>query len=282
MTDAKADLDKPYDPREVEERWYAFWEKEGVFDATDDPADTRAVYVIPMPPPNVTGSLHMGHALIATLEDVLIALGAHARQEHALAARHRPRRHRDADRRRAPARAREARPATTSAARRSSSACGSGRHESGGTITKQQRVLGASPDWPRTKFTMDPDLSVAVTEAFVRLYEDGPHLPRHAPHQLVPRVPHGALGSRGRERGGRERRALPVRLQGRRRPPGEYSSSPRRGPRRCSATRRSPCTPTTRVTSTCTARSSCTRSSIGRSRSSPTRSSSTRSSAPAP
>src|SRR3954453_5177872 len=72
MTDAKADLEKPYDPREVEERWYAFWEKEGVFDATHDPADTRTPYVVPMPPPNVTGSLHMGHALTVTFEDVLV------------------------------------------------------------------------------------------------------------------------------------------------------------------------------------------------------------------
>src|SRR5690606_4327794 len=72
MTDAKADLEKPYDPREVEERWYAFWEKEGVFDATDDPNDVRPPYVVPMPPPNVTGSLHMGHALTVTLEDVLV------------------------------------------------------------------------------------------------------------------------------------------------------------------------------------------------------------------
>ena len=49
MTD---DLDRPYEPREVEERWYAFWEKEGVFDAVDSPSDTRLPYVCPMPPPN--------------------------------------------------------------------------------------------------------------------------------------------------------------------------------------------------------------------------------------
>src|SRR5690349_6932462 len=75
MTDApneKTDLDRPYDPREVEGRWYAFWEKEGVFEASDDPADKRTPYVVPMPPPNVTGSLHMGHALTTTFEDVLI------------------------------------------------------------------------------------------------------------------------------------------------------------------------------------------------------------------
>ena len=64
-------LNKPFDPQAVEPQWYAFWEKEGVFDASDDPADPRPAYVIPMPPPNVTGSLHMGHALMTTLEDAL-------------------------------------------------------------------------------------------------------------------------------------------------------------------------------------------------------------------
>jgi valyl-tRNA synthetase len=172
MTEPKADLEKPYDPREVEERWYAFWEQEGVFDATHDPADTRPPYVIPMPPPNVTGSLHMGHALMTTLEDVLIRW-ERMRGKNALwlpGIDH-------------------AGIATQTVVERQLAREGKSRHdlgrekfiervwqwkaESGGTITQQQRVLGASPDWKRTKFTMDPDLSVAVTEAFVRLYEAG-------------------------------------------------------------------------------------------------------------
>src|SRR4051794_40176752 len=68
------DLSKPYEPHQVElpERWYAFWEASGVFQANDDPNDARPAYVVPMPPPNVTGSLHMGHALMTTLEDVLV------------------------------------------------------------------------------------------------------------------------------------------------------------------------------------------------------------------
>src|SRR4029079_19735017 len=66
------ELGKGYDPLEVESRWYAFWEQHGVFVANDDAADARPVYVIPMPPPNVTGSLHMGHALQDTLQDALI------------------------------------------------------------------------------------------------------------------------------------------------------------------------------------------------------------------
>jgi valyl-tRNA synthetase len=169
---AKTDLDRPYDPREVEERWYAFWEKEGVFEASDDPADTRETYVIPMPPPNVTGSLHMGHALMTTLEDVLIRW-ERMRGKNALwlpGIDH-------------------AGIATQIVVERQLAREGKTRHdigreafvqrvwqwkaESGGTITKQQRVLGASPDWRRTKFTMDPDLCTAVTEAFVRLYEAG-------------------------------------------------------------------------------------------------------------
>src|SRR6266498_729181 len=56
MSDAtKADLDRPYEPREVEDRWYAFWEKEGVFEATDSATDTRPAYVVPMPPPVTFG-----------------------------------------------------------------------------------------------------------------------------------------------------------------------------------------------------------------------------------
>src|SRR5262245_40132504 len=67
-----SDLSKPYEPREVESRWYELWEKNGVFACSDDPNDKRPTYVVPMPPPNVTGSLHMGHALFCTLEDVLV------------------------------------------------------------------------------------------------------------------------------------------------------------------------------------------------------------------
>ena len=173
MTDTAAPaLDKAYEPKEVEDRWYAFWEKEGVFEANDDPKDTRPVYVVPMPPPNVTGSLHMGHALTCTLEDVLVRwermCGKNTLWQPGID---------------------HAGIATQTVVERQLQREGKTRHdlgrdafiervwkwkaESGGTISKQQRVLGASPDWKRTKFTMDPELSVAVTEAFVRLYEDG-------------------------------------------------------------------------------------------------------------
>src|SRR5271156_3737148 len=67
-----SELAKAYDPKDVEPRWYAFWLEHGVFAASDDAADERPTYVLPMPPPNVTGSLHMGHALMCTIEDILV------------------------------------------------------------------------------------------------------------------------------------------------------------------------------------------------------------------
>src|SRR5689334_19797144 len=66
-----SELAKAYDPTDVEPRWYAYWVENKVFAASEDPADKRPTYVLPMPPPNVTGSLHMGHALMCTIEDIL-------------------------------------------------------------------------------------------------------------------------------------------------------------------------------------------------------------------
>jgi valyl-tRNA synthetase len=166
------DLTKAYEPREVEERWYSFWEKEGVFEATDDPNDKRPVYVVPLPPPNVTGSLHMGHALMVTLEDALVRWermrGKNTLWQPGID---------------------HAGIATQTVVERQLARENKTRHdlgreafidrvwkwkaESGGTIANQMRKLGASPDWKRTKFTMDPDLSIGVTEAFVQLYEQG-------------------------------------------------------------------------------------------------------------
>jgi valyl-tRNA synthetase len=166
------DLQKAYDPREVEPRWYEFWERAGVFRANEDPNDTRPVYVCPMPPPNVTGSLHMGHAMRCTFEDVLVryhrmcgfntlwqpgidhaGIATQTVVERQLARENKTRFDlgREAFEQRIWA----------------------WKAESGGRIALQQRILGSSPDWPRSKFTMDPDMSTAVREAFVRLYEQG-------------------------------------------------------------------------------------------------------------
>ena len=165
------DLSKPYDAREVESRWYERWEKSGVFEANDDD-DGKPVYVIPMPPPNVTGSLHMGHAQRCTLEDALTRYhrmcGFSTLWQPGID---------------------HAGIATQTVVERQLREEGKTRfdlgrekfiervwkwkNESGGRIALQQRVLGASPDWRRSKFTMDPELGRAVTEAFVRLHEEG-------------------------------------------------------------------------------------------------------------
>ncbi len=169
-----SDTTKPegYDPRTVEERWYPFWEKHGVFAANEAATDARPVYVIPMPPPNVTGSLHMGHALQDTLQDILIRWermrGKNALWQPGID---------------------HAGIATQTVVERELKREGKTRHdlgreafekrvwqwkaERGDMISRQKRFLGDSADWKRSKFTMDPDMSHAVREAFVRLHEEG-------------------------------------------------------------------------------------------------------------
>jgi valyl-tRNA synthetase len=165
-------LDQPYDPATVEPRWYAVWEREGVFDASDDPADPRPVYTVPMPPPNVTGSLHMGHALFTTLQDALVrwhrmrgynALWQPGTDHAGIATQLVVERQLAREGLSRQAMGREA----------FVERVWQWRRETGDRIALQQRVLGASPDWSRTKFTMDPALNRAVVEAFVRLYEQG-------------------------------------------------------------------------------------------------------------
>jgi valyl-tRNA synthetase len=165
-------LDQPYDPALVEPRWYAFWEKQGVFASSDASSDARPAYFLPMPPPNVTGSLHMGHAQRCTLEDALArwhrmrgfnvlwqpgidhaGIATQLVVERQLA--------REGTDRRVLGRAKFI------------ERVWQWKSESGGRIAEQQRVLGASPDWSRSKFTMDPAMNHAVVEAFVTLYEQG-------------------------------------------------------------------------------------------------------------
>jgi valyl-tRNA synthetase len=166
------ELAKAYDPKEVEPHWYAFWLEHDVFAASDDPADTRPVYTLPMPPPNVTGSLHMGHALTNTIEDVLVRYhrmrGYNTLWQPGID---------------------HAGIATQTVVERILKREGKSRHDlgrekflervwewkaqSGGRITLQQRVLGVSADWKRSKFTMDPDMSRAVRAAFVQLHQEG-------------------------------------------------------------------------------------------------------------
>ncbi len=163
-------LDKTFDPAAIQAAIYELWEKSGAFAChPDSPAKP---YCIMMPPPNVTGSLHMGHALTFTLQDILTRY----HRMKGFDALWQP----GTD---------HAGIATQMVVERQLEAEQSDRHklgrekfiervwqwkgESGGTITRQLRSLGASPDWSRERFTMDEGLSAAVRRVFVQLHREG-------------------------------------------------------------------------------------------------------------
>jgi len=161
-------MDKSFDPKEIESKWYARWEDAGCF----KPAGQGEPYSILLPPPNVTGTLHMGHAFQQTIMDALIR---HARMsgrntlwqggtdhagiatqkivENQLAAEGKTRH--DLGRERFVERVWQ------------------WKHESGSTITRQMRRMGASMDWSRERFTMDEGLSAAVRKVFIDWYRAG-------------------------------------------------------------------------------------------------------------
>ena len=159
---------KGYQPAEIESRHYRRWEDAGLF----SPSDKGDAYSIVIPPPNVTGTLHIGHAFGYTIMDVLT-------RYHRMRGRNtlwQP----GTD---------HAGISTQMVVERQLAAEGKSKHDlgreafvarvwewkqhSGDRITQQLRRLGSSVDWSRERFTMDPELSAAVTEVFVRLYEDG-------------------------------------------------------------------------------------------------------------
>jgi len=163
-------LSKGYEPREVEKRWYTFWEEQALFAANDEKADAN--YSIVIPPPNVTGVLHMGHALNNTMQDVLCRY-RRIRGDNVLwmpGMDH-------------------AGIATQNVVERKLAAEGKTRHQLGrekfveqvwewrhkygGEILNQLKRLGASCDWQRERFTMDEGLSLAVRKVFVDLYDQG-------------------------------------------------------------------------------------------------------------
>ncbi len=173
-------LEKTYRPAEVEERLYAAWEASGAFAA--DPRSTRVPYTIMMPPPNVTGSLHMGHALTFTLQDTLIRFmrmrGKDALwqpgTDHAGIATQMVVERQLAEKDIFPDRGQQGAPGQTLIGRDDFVArVWDWKAESGSTITRQLRRLGASPDWARERFTLDEGLSDAVRKVFVRLYREG-------------------------------------------------------------------------------------------------------------
>jgi valyl-tRNA synthetase len=159
-----------YSPEDVEKRWYAYWEQEKLFAAAEN--TTKKPYSIVIPPPNVTGVLHMGHALNNTMQDILCryrrlketaSCGCPERTMPALPPR-------TWWRKNWPPKA----PTGTSwEGKNSSTAVWEWRKEYGSAIINQLKRLGASCDWDRERFTMDEGLSQAVRKVFVQLYEEG-------------------------------------------------------------------------------------------------------------
>ena len=162
-------MDKTYNPKDIEQRWYQQWEDNGYFSPNND--ESKDAYCIMLPPPNVTGTLHMGHAFQHTIIDVLTRyhrmkgdntlwqpgtdhagiatqmvverqLGEEDKTRHDLG------REKFVER------------------------VWDWKEQSGDRITEQMRHLGASPDWSRQRFTMDEGLSEAVTEVFEKLYDE--------------------------------------------------------------------------------------------------------------
>jgi len=165
------ELAKSFEPADIEQRWYPVWESNGYFSAGLDIAK-KDNFCILLPPPNVTGTLHMGHGFNQAIMDALTRYhrmrGANTLWQPGTD---------------------HAGIATQIVVERQLDAQGVSRHDlgrekflekvwewkeySGGTITRQMRRLGTSPDWTRERFTMDAGLSKIVTETFVRLYKEG-------------------------------------------------------------------------------------------------------------
>jgi len=163
-------MEKNYDPKAVEDKWYKLWEEKGYFHA--EPVEGGEAYTVVIPPPNVTGILHMGHALNNIIQDVMVRwrrmqgrntlwipgtdhAGIATQNVVEKALRKQGTGRRDLGRDKFLAKVWE------------------WRGEYGGTIVRQLRKLGASCDWQRERFTMDEGLSEAVAEVFCRLYDEG-------------------------------------------------------------------------------------------------------------
>ena len=165
------ELSKSFNPKEIEEKWYTFWESEGYYGIGSDLNNSKNFSIL-LPPPNVTGTLHMGHGFNQTLMDTLTRYhrmsGSNTLWQPGTD---------------------HAGIATQIVVERQLDQEGTSRHElgreefikkvwdwktfSGGKITQQMRRLGTSPDWSRERFTMDEGLSKTVTEVFVKLYREG-------------------------------------------------------------------------------------------------------------
>jgi valyl-tRNA synthetase len=170
MCSSKETIPTSYDPSSVEEKWYKYWRENGFFHAEVEKG--KEPFCIVMPPPNVTGSLHLGHALDNTMQDILIrwrrmqgynalwvpgtdhaGIATQARVEEQIA--------------------KEGKTKYDLGREKFLERVWEWKREYGGKITKQLTLLGSSCDWDRERFTMDEGCSRAVREVFVRLYEKG-------------------------------------------------------------------------------------------------------------
>jgi valyl-tRNA synthetase len=167
------EIPKRYEPKEVEGRWYPIWERKRFFTPEADSASNNVpIFSMVIPPPNVTGYLHMGHALNHTLQDVLArwrrmcgdrVLWLPGCDHAGIATQMVVEKKLDAEGIKRQELGRE----------KFVERIWQWKEHSGGTIQKQMRILGDSVDWTRERFTMDEGLSNAVKEVFVRLYDEG-------------------------------------------------------------------------------------------------------------
>ena len=192
------ELRKTFDSKSAEERWFQLWIDLGYF--TADPARPGKVFSVVIPPPNVTGQLHLGHALNVSLQDIIV----------------RTRRMQGYNTLWLPG-TDHAGIATQNAVEKDLAKEGKDRHQLGrdafvdrvwqwretygDRILNQLRRLGASCDWSRERFTLDAGLSQAVTESLRRSVQQEAHLSRQAANQLVPAMRNGAVRSRSRSQG---------------------------------------------------------------------------------
>ena len=165
------ELPKVYEPQEVEGRIYEMWEKNGCFEGHRDP--DKKPFTIVMPPPNVTGQLHMGHAMDSTLQDILIrfkrmqgyaALWVPGTDHAGIATQIKVEEE---------LRKNEGLTRYDLGREKFLERVWDWKHKYGGRIVQQQKKLGASCDWSRARFTMDEGLSAAVRHVFVSLYKKG-------------------------------------------------------------------------------------------------------------
>ncbi len=164
-------MDKTYSPQEIEERWYKFWEENGYF-RPDIRNQDAPPYCIMIPPPNVTGSLHMGHGFNNTIMDTLTryqrmtgrpTLWQPGTDHAGIATQMVVERRLE----------KEGETRHTIGREKFIERIREWREESGGNITRQLRRIGSSLDWEHERFTMDEGLSRTVREVFIRLYEEG-------------------------------------------------------------------------------------------------------------